>query len=52
MGLIGDELLWWYEIYVTHTKFIDKLRNPIVHLNLPKTESVVRGILKYASDVT
>ena len=36
-GKIGDELLWWYDIYVTHTKFIYKLRNLLVLMNPPKT---------------
>ena len=35
--LIGDELLWSYEIHVTHTKFLDKLHNLLVLMNLPKT---------------
>ena len=35
--LIGDELLWWYYIHITHTKFLDKLCNLLVLLNCPKT---------------
>ena len=30
---IDDELLWWYEIHVTPTKFLDKLCNLLVLLN-------------------
>ena len=36
-GLIGYELLLWYDIHVTHTKFLDKLRNLLVPLNIPRT---------------
>ena len=36
-GLIGYEILLWYDIHVTHTKFPDKLRNFIVLLNSPQT---------------
>ena len=50
-GLISDELLWSYDIQVTHTKFIDKLWNILVLLNLPKTKSGIRSILKDASDI-
>ena len=50
-GIIGDELLWWYDIHVTHTNFLDKLRYFLVIINFPKTESVIRSILKDASDV-
>ena len=50
-GLIVDENLCWYGIHVTHTRFLDKLRNALVLLNFPKTESRVRSILKYRSDL-
>ena len=33
--LIGYELLLWYDIHVTHTKFFDKLRNLLVLMNSP-----------------
>ena len=36
-GLIGYELLLWYDIHVTHTEFIDKLHNLLVLINIPKT---------------
>ena len=35
--LMGDDLIWWYYIYITHTKFLDKLRNLLVLMNPPKT---------------
>ena len=50
-GLIGYDILLWYDIHVTHTKFLDKTRNLLVLLNIPHTESGVRSILKDASDV-
>ena len=50
-GIIGDELLWWYYIHVTHTKFVDKLCNLLVLLSFPMTESGIRSILKSASGV-
>ena len=50
-GLIGYELLLWYDIHVIHTKFLDTLRNLLVLLNIPKTKSRVRSILKDVSDV-
>ena len=43
-GIIGYEILLWYDIHVTHMKFIDKLRNHPVLLNRPQTESGVRSI--------
>ena len=49
--LIGDELLWFYDIHVTHTKFLDKIRNLLVLLNIPQTEYGVRIILKDASNL-
>ena len=49
-GLIGYDILLWYDIHVTHTKFLDKLRNLLVLLNSPQIESGVISILKYASD--
>ena len=49
--LITYDILWWYDIHVTHTKFLDKIRNLLVLLNPPKTEYGARNILKYASDV-
>ena len=36
-GLIGYELLLWYGIHFTHPKFLDKLRNLLVLINIPKT---------------
>ena len=50
-GLIVYELLWWYDIHVTHKKFFDKLCNLLVLLNFLNTESVFWIILKYSSDV-
>ena len=50
-GLIDDELLCFYDIYVTHTKFLDEICNLLVLINRPTTESVIRSIFKDASDV-
>ena len=50
-GLIGYDIILWYDIHVTHTKFLDKFRNLLVLLNIPQTESGVRSILKDESDV-
>ena len=50
--IICDEILWWYDIHITHTKFLDKIRNLLVLMNLPKTEYGVRITLKDSSDVT
>ena len=49
--LIGDEHLWWYDIHVTHMKFLDKLHDLLVLMDLQETESGVRIILKYVGDV-
>ena len=49
--LIGYEILLWYDIHVTHTEFLDKLRNLLVLLGIPQTDSGVWGILKDAGDV-
>ena len=49
--LTGCDILLWYDIHVTDTKFLDKLRNLLVLLNFPKTESGVRSFLKDTSDV-
>ena len=48
---MGYELLLWYDIHVTHTKFLDKLRNLLVILNIPQTESGFRNIIKDMSDL-
>ena len=50
-GHICYELLLWYDTHITNKKFLDKFRNLLVLLNIPQTESVVRSILKYASDL-
>ena len=50
-GVIVYEILFWYDIHITHTKFLDKLRNLLVLMNSPQMESGVRSILKYASNV-
>ena len=50
--LIGYDIFLWNNINITHTKFLDKLRNLLVILNIPHTEYEVRSILKYVSDVT
>ena len=44
-------LLWVIQKYKEVTEFIDKLRNLLVLMNIPHTESGVRSILKDASDV-
>ena len=49
--LIVYELLLWYDIHVTHKKFLDQLCNILVLLNRPKTEYGAIIIFKYASDV-
>ena len=49
--IIGYDILLWYDIHVTHTKFLDKLCIFIVILNTPQTESGVRSILKDVSYV-
>ena len=36
-GLICFDILLWYDIHVTHTKFLDKLCNLLVFLNIPQT---------------
>ena len=36
-GLIGYEIVLWYYIHVTHTKFLDKLCNLLVLLNIQQT---------------
>ena len=51
-GLIGDDLLLFYDVYVTHTHILDKLRNLLLILNFPKTESEIRIISKDAIDIT
>ena len=50
-GLIGDELLYFYDIHITYTKFLDKIRNLLVLLNFPKKKSWVRSILKNSNYV-
>ena len=50
--LMGYGLILWYGIHVAHTKFLDKIRNLLLILNISNTESGVRSILKDASDVT
>ena len=50
-GLVSYEILWWYEIHVTHTNFLDKIRNLIVLMDLPKSEYGFRSILKDSIDV-
>ena len=50
-GLISYDILLWYDICVTHTKFLDKIRNLLVLLNIPKTEYGVKFVLRDASEV-
>ena len=50
--LMGYDILLWYDIHVTHSKFLDKLCNLLVLLIIPQTESGVRSILKDARDAT
>ena len=50
-GLIGDEILWWYDIHVKPTNFLDKLCKIIVLMNFPDAESGIIIILKDASNV-
>ena len=50
-GNICYDILLWYGIHVTHTKFLDKIRNLLLLLNIPQMESGFRSILKDASDV-
>ena len=51
-GLIGYEFLFWYEIHVTHTKFLDKIHNLLVLLNSSNTEYGFRSILKDVINVS
>ena len=46
-----DDILWWYDVNVTHTEFLDKLLNLLVLLIFSKTESGIRNILEDLSDV-
>ena len=50
-GIIGNELLWLYDIQVTHTTYIDKLYTLLVLLNLPKNKYLIIIILKDASGI-
>ena len=50
--IICDQLLWLYEIHVTHMNLIDKFYNLLVLLNLPKTEYVIIIIFKGARDIS
>ena len=50
-GHIGDDILCWYDIHVTHMNFLDKISNLLVLMNYPKMLSGVKIILKYVSDV-
>ena len=45
--LVGDEILSLYDIQVTHTKFLNKLFNLLIFMNLPKMKSWLINILKY-----
>ena len=49
--LIGDDILWLYDVQSIHTKLLDKLYNLLVLLNLPNMESGIRSIFKYVSDL-
>ena len=51
-GLIDNNIIRLYDILVTHTKFLDKILNLLVLLNLPETEYRIRVILKYLSNVS
>ena len=51
MVLIVNDLFCLYDIQVTHTKFIYKLRNLLELLNHPKTKYIIRSILKNVSDI-
>ena len=51
-GLIGNDLLGFYDILGTHTKFINKLCKLIVLMNLSEAKYIIRSILKDASDVS
>ena len=47
-GLIGYEILLWYEIHVTHTIFLDKFCNHLVILNSPQ---IIRSAIKRRSGI-
>ena len=49
-GSTSYEILWFYDVQITHTKFIDKICNLIVIINLPKTKYEFISIIKYKSD--
>ena len=49
--LIGGNIIWLYDVHVTHTKFLDKLCNLLVLLHRPNMESGIRSIFKDASDL-
>ena len=49
--LIGCELLLFYHIQVSHNIFFE-IHNLLLRINHPREKNVVRGILKYASDMS
>ena len=48
-GTIGNDIIRSHDIFVTHTKFLDKIHNLLVFLSLPEMESRIRSILKYVN---
>ena len=50
-GTIGNDIIRFHDVLVTHTKFLNKLHNLLVLLSHPEMESRIRSILKYASDI-
>ena len=50
-GLMGNELLIFYEIITTYQKFLDKQRKIIIVLNGTKTKLIIISILKDTSDI-
>ena len=49
-GTIGTDIIRLYEIFVTQTKFLNKLHNLLVVLSCPDMESRIINILKDKND--
>ena len=49
---MNDDNLWFHGVQITHTKFLDKLRNLLVIIRYPKTKYGIIDILKYTSDLS
>ena len=49
---ISDEILWFYDVEITHTQLLDKLRNLLVVINYTDTKYIIMCILKDTSDLS